>query len=333
MRQFKPFCAIVCLVCLVCLVVPATGVLAVGESTVPCLIIPPGARANGMGESFVSIADDATAAWWNAGGMAFLTKNHLSFMHSQLVPDLATDVYYEYFGYSRSFSGLGTLGFSFIYLTYGESIGKTGPDAPEIPFNSWEGALMASYGMNLMENLGFGLSMKFVYADLAPADVTPTGRAGTGSSIALDVGTLWKLPAWKTQVGAAVTNIGPDVNYEDKEQPNHLPLDLRLGASFFPLSDDISNLILTFEIEQSLVWLVHSDIKTRRSEIWHAGAEYRYINLLAGRVGYIYDKDGDFNAPTYGLGFLYKGFEFDYANVPQSTELDRVHRWSLTVTF
>lgn len=329
MRLFKLLCA----VCIICLAVTAAEVRAVGESTAPSLIIPPGARANGMGESFVSLADDATAAWWNPGGLAFLRGNNLALMHSQLVPDLATDVYYEFLGYSRSFSGLGTFGFSFIYLTYGESIGKKGPDAPEIPFNSWEGALMASYGMNLMENLGFGLSMKFIYADLAPADVTPTGREGAGSSIALDLGALWKLPGWKTQIGAALTNLGPDVNYEDKEQPNHLPLNLRLGASVIPLSDDISNLIFTFEVEQSLVWLIHDDIETRRSEIWHAGAEYRYINLLAGRVGYIYDDDGDFNAATYGLGFLYKGFQFDYANVPQSTELDRVHRWSLTVAF
>lgn len=310
-----------------------TDAFAVGEATAPSLIIPPGARANGMGESFVSLADDATAAWWNPGGLAFIEGNNLAFMHSQLVPDLATDVYYEYLGYSRSFSGLGTLGFSFIYLTYGESIGKKGPEAPEIPFNSWEGALMASYGMNLMENLGFGLSMKFIYADLAPADVTPTGREGAGSSIALDLGALWKLPAWKTQVGVALTNLGPDVNYEDKEQPNHLPLNLRIGTSFHALSDEISNLIFTVELEQSLVWLLHDDIDTRRSEIYHAGAEYRYINLLAGRVGYIYDDDGDFNSATYGLGFMYKNFKFDYANVPQSTELDRVHRWSLTVAF
>ena len=65
---------------------------AVAESGVPSLTIPPGARPNGMGEAFVAVADDATAGWWNVGGLAFVTKRNLAFMHSQLVPDLASDV-------------------------------------------------------------------------------------------------------------------------------------------------------------------------------------------------------------------------------------------------
>ena len=59
---------------------------AVAESAVPSLTIPPGARPNGMGEAFVAVADDATAGWWNAGGLAFAKTRSLAFMHSQLVP-------------------------------------------------------------------------------------------------------------------------------------------------------------------------------------------------------------------------------------------------------
>jgi hypothetical protein len=311
----------------------ASDAMAVGESVAPSLIIPPGARANGMGESYVALSNDATAAWWNPGALAYLQGNNIAFMHSQLVPDLASDVYYEFFGYAKSIEGVGTVAFSFNYLTYGELIGKLGPDAPEVPFHSWEGALMASYGMNLGKNIGVGLSMKYIYADYAPPEVTPTNRKGAGASIAVDVGTLWKMPRWKTQVGASLTNIGPDINFEDKEQPNHLPTIIRVGASIEPLSDEISNLLFAFEIEQSLLWLIYDDIDVRRSEIWHAGAEYTYIRMLAGRIGYIYDKDGHFNSATYGMGFMYKNFEFDYANIPQAVELERVHRWSLTVNF
>ena len=76
------------------------------------------------------------------------------------------------------------------------------------------------------------------------------------------------------------------------------------------------------------------DIRRPRAEIYHVGAEYRYVNLLAVRLGYIHDDDGDFSDPTYGLGFIYKDrLSLDYANVPQAKALERVHRWSLYWTF
>ena len=41
----------------------------VSQNAVPFLLIAPGARAGGMGETFVAIADDATATHWNPAGL------------------------------------------------------------------------------------------------------------------------------------------------------------------------------------------------------------------------------------------------------------------------
>jgi hypothetical protein len=41
----------------------------VSQNAVPFLLIAPGARAGGMGETFVAIADDATAVHWNPAGL------------------------------------------------------------------------------------------------------------------------------------------------------------------------------------------------------------------------------------------------------------------------
>jgi hypothetical protein len=109
---------------------------------------------------------------------------------------------------------------------------------------------------------------------------------------------------------------------------------MRAGAAFTALSDEISRLLISVDIEQSLVWLVQSNIKKRRGEVWHAGAEYLYINLIAGRIGYIYDADGDVRSATFGLGFIYKDkIRLDYASVPQARDLERVHRWSIGMSF
>ncbi|MGD8413438.1 MAG: PorV/PorQ family protein [Candidatus Latescibacterota bacterium] len=319
---------------LVLLLVPAKEALAVAEAGVPSLIIPPGARPNGMGETFVALADDATAAWWNPGGLAFMPQRHITLMHSQLVPDLASDVYYEYLGYTNQVGDLGTLSFALIYLTYGESVATDDQGTTLGTFKSWEATGIASFAMPLAKNLGVGLSMKFIHADYAPDDFTLERLDGTGSTFAVDAGVLWKLPSKKLNFGFALTNVGPDIAFIDTEQSDPLPITARLGVAFLPIADEISDLALTFDLEQSLVWLIDSSTDQRRSEIYHVGAEYKYVDLLAGRVGYVYDDDGDFKAPTYGLGFIYKKkLSLDYANVPQAQTLDRVHRWSIYFTF
>jgi hypothetical protein len=315
-------------------VISCSTALAVGEAGVPSQIIPPGARANGMGETFVAIADDATASWWNPGGVAFLKNRNLAFMHSQLVPDLASDVYYEYLGYTHEIQNVGTLSFGIVYLTYGTwtATDDAGTELQQV--DSWEASGIVTFAIPLTENLGLGLSGKYIHAYLAPAEVTRDRLDGTGHSVAVDAGVLWKLPRHKLNLGAALTNLGPDIAFIDQEQSDPLPFNLRIGAAWTPISSEINNFMITFDLEQSLVWLIDSATKSRRSEIYHAGAEYRYINLLAGRIGYIYDDDGDFSAPTYGLGFIYKGkVSLDYANVPQASTLGRVHRWSVSVAF
>ncbi len=312
----------------------APHAFAVGEAGVPCLIIAPGARANGMGAAFVAVADDATAGWWNAGGLAFLHGKALTFMHSQLVPDLASDVYYEYFGYTNEISDFGTLGISLTYLTYGESFKTDEVGNILDPFTSWEVAGVASFAIPIRKNIGVGLSMKFIHADYAPAWATQEGLNGAGSTVAAEAGVLWKIPSKNLNLGLSLSNVGPDIAYIDPEQSDPLPTILRVGAAFTALSDDISNLLFTFDIEQSLVWLVQRNIKTRRGEIWHVGTEYRYIDLLAGRIGYIYDVDGDVRSTTFGLGFIYKDrVRLDYASVPQARDLERVHRWSIGMSF
>ena len=87
-----------------------SSVFAQGEAGGHCLIIPPSARANGMGQTYVAIADDATGIWWNPAGLAFVGKA-IDLMHSQLVPELASDVFYEYFGGVGRITNFSTVGF------------------------------------------------------------------------------------------------------------------------------------------------------------------------------------------------------------------------------
>lgn len=305
--------------------------MAQAEAGAQSLMIPPGARANALGESYVAISDDATAPWWNPAGLAFIEGNQITLMHSQLVPDLADDVYYEFLGYTGNFEGLGTIGLSLIYLTYGKSVAVDETGEIKGDFSSWELTPQVSYGFKVPRilggDLGLGLGFKFIHVELAPKDFTLDGVDGSGSSFAVDFGGLLRFENAGLNMGLAVTNLGPDIAYIDEEQADPLPRSLRAGLAYYLVRDETSQLMLTGDFNQVLVTF-------DRSPIYGGGVEYQYLNLVGLRVGYIYDDDGNIKDPTFGLGFnIGQRFYLDYGNIPQDKELARVNRFSVGVRF
>jgi len=313
----------------------SAAAFAQGESGAGCLIIPPGARGNGMGQSFGAIADDATAMWWNPAGMAFVGHNALDLMHSQLVPDLASDVFFEYIGGTYQIKGIGTVGFALQYLTYGEwTVTGTTPDELGTA-SSWEIAPMIGGAIKLGDQFSLGMNLKFIYVSLAPAWATLEGTEGTGSSVAVDFGGLWKVPDFgissvkvrRLDLGLTVSNLGPSITYMNRDQAAPLPRNLRGSIAWAPVWSEVSKWYITGEINRPMV-------EWERSNTYHVGTEFLYSNLIALRVGYIHDQDGNIKSATYGLGFVFNNrVRIDWASVPQSEELARVHRWSLGVNF
>ena len=310
---------------------PAAAQVSIGGAQ--SLYIHPGARPAGMGDAFVSIADDATACWWNPAGLAFLEQTYnVSLMHSRLVPDWE-DVYYEYAAYAQKIEGLGTIGGSLIYLTYGEQQATTADDPnPFTTFNSYEVIPSIAYGATIGENLGIGINLKFVFVDLAPAEVTVEGQNGSGTTFAADIGALWRLMDGRWHVRGVVQHVGPKIAYIDEEQKDPLPRNLKLGTSYKVLSDEMNELTVSIDYNKSLV-IVEDITDPSLGVVLNFGAEYRYYDLFALRGGYVYDEDGEIKDFAFGMGLAYKNFSFDVANVPQAEGLKRPFRFSLTAAF
>src|SRR5262249_24082655 len=142
------------------LVLAALGVAsrAGAQTAALSLSIPPTGRANGMGEAYVAIADDATATWWNPGGLGFLDRSAASLSSAKLVPDLASDVFIMFPAVIKPNTLGGTLGLSVVYLSYGTSqaTSQTGEDLGT--FTSYEIAPTVSYGTKITDLVGFGAS-------------------------------------------------------------------------------------------------------------------------------------------------------------------------------
>jgi hypothetical protein len=69
-------------------------IMAQGEAGSLFLAINPGARANGMGEAQIGIANDAYATYYNPAGLSNLSSKKFSFMHTSYLPNLVDDMAY-----------------------------------------------------------------------------------------------------------------------------------------------------------------------------------------------------------------------------------------------
>ncbi|MCK5147873.1 PorV/PorQ family protein [bacterium] len=333
-----------------------TGVanlFAISQAAVLFLLISPGARSAGMGESFVAIADDATAVYWNPAGLAFQTGREVTFMHANWLPGFGaatSDMYYEFLAYRQYFESLGgTLGANVTFLNLGE-MNETSEDGPQIlsTFNSWDLAVSLSYATKLGENLGLGVGMRYIRSNLAPIGAGEEKGIGVGTAFAVDLGVLYKFGFINgLSFGMNLSNMGPKITYIDKKQADPLPTNLKIGFAYKALDTEFNRLVIAVETNKLLVHGRDDFFKAMtnsfslpfreqaRSMISSIGLEYVYNNMISLRTGYYYDEEGQVKYPAFGAGLQYAAYRFDFAYVAakQGHPLADTMRFSLTAGF
>jgi hypothetical protein len=307
------------------------------------MTITPGARPNGMGEAFTALANDATASFWNPAGLAFTdsTKQELTLQHSNWLPQLADDLYYEYLGYANYLSGWGGIGGNITFMSMGEQQ-ETSEQGIELgTFYSYGVAITGSFGTEVAPGVSVGLGLKFIYDHLYYQD------EGKGTSFAGDLGVLYRLPmddlglasAGEASIGACLSNLGPNMSYGGNTEDNPLPRTLRVGLAYIPMDSHLTRLRITADYSK-LLTQVEDDFGTEFNENkWGAGAEFWYYDLLALRAGYMHDTEGisTIQGPTFGAGLQYGGFQLDMAFIPVEENLQGSgkynQKYSLSVRF
>jgi hypothetical protein len=262
-------------------------------------------------------------------------RRELTFMHANLLPELASDLYYEYLSYVHYLKGWGTVGGNLTFLSYGEIVQTTESPVPVGTFMAYEGALTLSYGTKINRNLAVGLSGKVIFSHLSEMGAGAEKGEGTGTSFALDAGLIYQTPFKRLILGTALTNLGPNISYIDAPQSDPLPRNIALGVAYKIFDSPYNRLTVTGELNKQLVGLKESFEIEFREAIRNVGLEYWYGTFVALRAGYIYDKEGDIRAPTFGAGLQYNIFRFDFAYIPASEKhvLGNTMRFSMTGRF
>jgi hypothetical protein len=282
-----------------------------GECGAVGLKFPYTARAIGMAEAMVSIADDINALYFNPAGLAEIDREFSSYYQ-----DGVLDSFYTCFAYSQP-TKLGTLGLSLSWLDGGE-ITIYEFDGTERNLNNAQRDIHLQVGLGrvLKEDFKVGAGIKIISSKLA--------EQYSASGVGLDVGLLLEKDG--KNIGLSLQNIGLGLKYKDKK--TSLPTTLRVGASVNAIHD--KSLLPEFIRGRPIILAL--DIKKVFSEKFSLslGGEYWHQSLLALRLGY---KIGYKNQGiTTGFGIRYQGMQFDYAFAPIK-DLDSAHRLSFLLRF
>ena len=287
------------------------------------LDIAPGARQNGMGAAGVALADDATGVtWWNPAGLGFVNRGAIELTYAQLAPNFASDINYNYLSYVQPIEGWGAFGVGAVFVSLGEIV-QTNSGGTELgTFGANVFSPAVYYGTRLLPDFSLGAALKYVRLQYAPNSLN-----GVGTTFALDLGTLYRIPAARLSIGLTVQNLGPSVVFINDDAASPLSRMMKVGAAWEAVSREQVSLVMAADYNQSLL---NGDIR-----LYGTGFELRVAQQLAGRFGYFADPYGNVGDVTYGLGVSWGNLTLDYGTHPQAkdADLDNVKKITLGYRF
>ena len=277
-----------------------------------------GARALGMGESFVAISDDLSAIHYNPAGLSAYESEdrELLVSHSWHIQDMGL----SQIGYKS-----GSFGSLLTYFSAGDIEGRDASGVLTNNFTAEDMAFSAGYGFDIF-GIHAGASIKYIRQKIESSNAT----AG-----AIDFGLLYLIEDSPFAIGASVCNAGTKVKFQAKSYS--LPLIYRFGVSYN-------------KEDAPFLFSAQFDLPNDSDGIFRFGGEYRKFGAITPRLGYMTMAKSQSDAVLgkelgslssglsnlygffMGIGFEHSDFKLDYALLPYG-ELGNAHRFSVNLKF
>jgi hypothetical protein len=282
------------------------------------LKIPVGARASAMGGAFVGVADDATALFWNAAGIARLDndKSELSLHHASWPAEMSFDQVAYVFHLKKI---PGAFGVHARALTMDPMVETTAyqPDPIVGTGNTFDAGMMTAgvtYARSFTDKFSAGFTVNLVHEGLADL---------SQQTFAFDIGTLYDVGTMGMKIGMAIANIGSQIRFIERD--SRIPAIFRVGTSAMVFQTADQKLLGTFEFSHP----------PDNSERLNAGIEYGFKKYVFLRGGYNINYDSEGIAGGAGFHFpvsVAGQADLDYA-FTDLKELGGSHRVSLKFIF
>ena len=303
------------------LITSVYGVNKTGTTAAKFLSIGVGSKAVGMGGAYTSIANDATAMYWNPAGVSFYNTKEVYFNHANWIADIS----FDYFGITIPTGGKSIIGFNITSVTMDEmEVTRYGNEDTGETFRAADYAFGSTFSVNLTDRFSLGFNGKYIQQSIA------NSHAG---GLALDIGTLFATP-FGFRLGSSISNFGPKLNMTGDDlligadvdenidgnnesvtstlSTDHfdLPLVLRIG-----ISDGIK-----FGGKNEFIWSLDTVSPNDNANYINAGASISLMdNLLSTYIGlnslFLKDSNKEF---AFGFGLrlpknIAKGIVINYS--------------------
>ncbi|MDM7915971.1 MAG: PorV/PorQ family protein [Candidatus Eisenbacteria bacterium] len=272
-----------------------------------------GARATAMGSAFVSIADDASAIYWNPAGIARVQKNVVSLNHTAWLADISfTQAAYVF--HVGFFPGTFALNARSLYMDSQPIRDVFHPEGTGKSFDAGDVAFGLTYARSLTDKFSTGISANYVQSTLA---------SYSSSAYTFDFGTLYDTGYRSLKIGMAIQNLGSDMKFI--EDTVKMPAVFRVGMSMNLYEDATHRLLSSAEFS-------HPPDNNERAN-W--GIEYGFKEFFFVRAGYLFKYDLEKYSAGIGVKIpssLNSEATIDYSYMDMST-LGGVHRVSVDFRF
>jgi long-subunit fatty acid transport protein len=237
------------------------------------LKIPVSPRAIAMGQAFVAVADDATAIYWNPAGLNQMEGSEVTAEYDVFIETVT----YNYGSLAIKLGNDAALGVAGKMLSTGyENETDLSGALTGNTFNETYTDIDLTFAYRLGYTLDIGVTGKYI---------TKTLGGTSASTLAADLGILYKTPIDHLKFGMNIQNLGPGLTFVDVADP--LPLNVKVGFAYKMFDDN-------FTLAYDMNFPNDDAIST------NFGGEYWYKNTLVGRFGY--QLQGSIDQNQLGIG-------------------------------
>ncbi len=301
-----------------------------------------GPRAIAMGGAYSSVANDASAMYWNPAGIAEINGNQIILTQTNWLVDIKLN----YLGLVMKAGDWGVMGINVTAVTMGdmEITTELNPDGTGDTFSAGMYAFGFSFARHLTQNFIIGANLKYVREDISNS---------SAQGLALDIGSMFVTPFYGVRFSSSISNFGTkmrmtgdDLLIQHDPNPNsfgdnanlnayyqtdqyELPLRLQIG-----LAKDF-----TFLNEQRLTLAVDAAHPNDNTEYVNVGGELALFNervFVRGGFKSLFMKDRE-EGLALGVGYhtpIMTDFNLavDYA-FQNFVHLGDVHTFGFVITF
>jgi len=311
------------------------GEIRIGRYGGEFLAIGVGGRALGMGSAAVAVATDATSAYWNPAGLAFMDYPQIALMHDERFGDL---INYDYGAAALPLGKDATLALSIFRLgidgipdTRNALIDNNGNqifdnadrlDYDKITyFSAADWAVLLSYAKHGSPNFAYGMNVKLLHRSIGEF---------FANGIGFDAGIQYAFNS-RIRLGVTAQDITTTLVAWNTGSNELITPTIKLGGAYsYELFGGVLTPAIDFDLRfegRKYAALLHVGPASIGP---HGGIEYDFRHVVAVRVGY-----SDVRQLTLGAGIHLPKLDIDYAFAKFGGDgaLGNTHRISLRLTF